>query len=64
MRCLRAWLGAAGTTEGAVFRSVRKSGRHIGARLSDRLVCELVKSYAAQIGLDASKFGAHSLGAS
>jgi hypothetical protein len=46
VKCLQAWLDATGITEGAVFRSVRQGGRHVGARLSDRSVCALVESYA------------------
>jgi site-specific recombinase XerD len=61
MKALRAWLDAAQITEGAIFRPVRKGGHVRDRRLTAKSVCDLVKSYAASIGLDASNFGAHSL---
>jgi integrase len=61
VKALRAWLDAAGITEGPVFRSIRKGGHVTRYRLTSKSVCDLVKSYAARIGLDASTYGAHSL---
>lgn len=61
VRAVRAWLDAAGITEGPVFRPVRKGGKVCDQRLTAKSVCDIVKSYADTVGLDASTFGAHSL---
>jgi integrase len=58
---LLSWLKAAGIGEGAVFRSIRRSGKISAGRLSDRAITNIVKRQALQIGLDARKFSAHSL---
>lgn len=60
---LRAWLEAAGITEGPVFRSVSRSGhiRKGNLRLTNQTVGAIVKRYAEAAGLDAASFGAHSL---
>jgi len=56
------WLEAAGITDGALFRPISRSGNVRGdARLTDKSIAELVKRYAARVGLQASDFGAHSL---
>jgi integrase len=61
VRSVRAWLDAAGVSEGAVFRAVNRHG-HVGAaRLSDRAVALVVQRAAASIGLDAATFAGHSL---
>src|SRR5712692_4494494 len=52
VRALRAWLDAAGITEGAVFRPVRKGGKVLDQRLTAKSVCDLVKAYADHVGLD------------
>jgi site-specific recombinase XerD len=61
VRAVRAWLDAAEITEGPLFRPVRKGGKVRDQRLTAKSVCDLVKHYAADVGLDASTFGAHSL---
>jgi integrase len=61
VKAVKAWLVAAEIAEGAVFRPVAKGGRVGAARLTDKSVCDLVKAYAARVGLDAKDFGAHSL---
>jgi site-specific recombinase XerD len=61
VQALRAWLTAAAITEGPVFRSIRKGGHVTRYRLTSKSVCDLVKGYAAKVGLDASTYGAHSL---
>jgi site-specific recombinase XerD len=61
VRAVRTWLDATGIAEGPVFRSLRKGGRVRDRRLTDNSVCEIVKAYAAKVGLDGSTFGAHSL---
>ena len=61
LKAVKAWLQAAGISEGPLFRPVAKGGR-LGAQwLTDKSVCDLVKAYAARIGLKATDFGAHSL---
>jgi site-specific recombinase XerD len=40
---------------------VAKGGRPGVQRLTDKSVCDLVKAYAARLGLKAADFGAHSL---
>jgi integrase len=61
MKALRAWLDAAGVTEGAIFRQVRKGGCVLPERLSAAAVCDLVKASAGKLGLDPAAYGAHSL---
>jgi integrase len=57
---VRAWLDVAGITDGAVLRSVSQRGQ-VGGRLPDRDVARRVQLAAKRAGLDASRFGAHSL---
>jgi hypothetical protein len=40
---------------------VPKGGRRIGGRLGGRAYYDVIKSGVADIGLDASKFGSHSM---
>jgi site-specific recombinase XerD len=63
VEAVMAWLGAAGITEGAVFRRVwNKRHQRVGAdRLEPRNVAAIVKAGAARLGLDATAFGGHSL---
>jgi site-specific recombinase XerD len=61
VKALRAWLDAAGITEGAVFRPLRKGGKVQNHRLTSKSVCDLVKAYADRVGLDGDAFSAHSL---
>lgn len=71
---LREWLGAAGITEGPLFRPVSRSGnvRSVGSnaevgteprapRLTTQAVADIIKRYAEAAGLDPALFGAHSL---
>ena len=60
-RAIREWLEAAGIESGAVFRPINKSGVVGTARLTDQSVALIVKSHAAQAGLDAKLFAGHSL---
>jgi site-specific recombinase XerD len=46
---------------GAVFRSMSRNSNDWGARLSDRSVAELVKTYASRAGLDPKLYAGHSL---
>jgi site-specific recombinase XerD len=60
---LRAWLDAAGISEGAIFRRIfnKCSQRMADRRLAPRNVAAIVKQGAARLGFDPSAFGGHSL---
>jgi len=60
---LRAWLDAAGITEGPVFRPVGKGirGPVKPDRLSDKSIADIVKRCCAAAGFDAAAFSGHSL---
>ena len=58
---VRAWIKAAGITDGPLFRPVTRTGKISARRLSARAVAELVKSYASRAGLKAADFSGHSL---
>lgn len=60
VQALEAWLGAAGITEGPIFRSVDRHGR-VGEALSDRSVARIVKKVLGAAGLDETLFAGHSL---
>jgi site-specific recombinase XerD len=57
---LKAWLAAAGTTAGPIFRSVRKGGA-VGGRLPSQTVADIVKAHAERVGLDPALFAGHSM---
>jgi integrase len=61
VKAVKAWLLAAGITEGPLFRPVANGGRLSNQRLIDKIVCDLVKAYASRLGLKEADFGAHSL---
>ena len=56
LRAVKAWLDAAGISEGPLFRPVAKGGRIGASRLTATSVCDLVKAYADHVGLDAKSF--------
>lgn len=58
---LRAWLQAAGITEGSLFRPIRRGGHVQAQRLTDRSVANIVKAHAERVGLDSALFSGHSL---
>jgi len=60
---LKAWLEAAGITEGAIFRRIfnKRSQRVTAARLAARNVASIVKAGAASLGFDPAAFAGHSL---
>ncbi|MCM3273049.1 site-specific integrase [Paenibacillus elgii] len=60
IKALQEWLVASGINEGAIFRSINKSGK-LGNRLSDKTVVLLVKKYVELAGLDPSLYASHSL---
>ena len=59
----KAWIDAAGITEGAVFRRIfnKRAQRVTDQRLHGRCIASIVKKGAARLGFDVSAFGAHSL---
>lgn len=61
VRALQDWLGQCGFTEGPLFRPVDRFSRVAAFRLSGSAVAEIVKRYAAAVGLKASDFAGHSL---
>lgn len=65
IRALGEWIAARGSKAGPVFPQLRKNVRHGSALTLDRLagtaVWYALKVAAAGAGLDAAKFGAHSL---
>ena len=61
VRAVRAWLDAAGITEGAVFRAVSRHGGVATSRLSDRTVARVVQRAALAAGMDPARYGGHSL---
>jgi integrase len=61
VRSLQDWLEKSGITEGPLFRPVNRFGKMASIRLSGAAVGEIVKRYAAAVGLDASEFAGHSL---
>jgi len=59
-RALNDWLKASGINEGALFRSIKKGGKIVGA-LSPLDVNRIVKNRLKKAGYDEQHFGAHSL---
>lgn len=60
VRAVRAWLEAAGITEGPVFRAVTRHGK-VGGPLSGRSVARVVKRSARAVGLESAGYAGHSL---
>jgi integrase len=54
-------LDAAAITEGPVFRAVDRHGNVATSALTDQVVAKVLKRHCAVVGLDAERFGAHSL---
>lgn len=61
VRAVDDWLQVSGITNGAVFRSVRRSGAVSERRLSDRDVARVVKRAAARCGVAIELLSGHSL---
>ncbi len=61
IRSLQDWLEKSGITEGPLFRPINRHGMMAHVRLSAAAVGEIVKRYAAAVGLDATEFAGHSL---
>ena len=58
---LEAWLASAGITSGPIFRRVNRHGQVLPGRLEPRAVAIVVQRYADAAGLNAAKYGGHSL---
>jgi integrase len=61
VRSLQDWLEKSSITAGPLFRPIDRFGRMASIRLSGAAVGEIVKRYAAAVGLDATEFAGHSL---
>jgi integrase len=61
VRAIRAWLEAAGITEGPVFRRLYKSERVSEKALTPHSVSTIIKAYAEGAGYDPTEFSGHSL---
>jgi integrase len=61
VRALQAWLELAAMKEGPIFRGVNRHGQIGAGRLTPRVVRLVVRRSAARAGLDAAKYGGHSL---
>jgi site-specific recombinase XerD len=60
VRAYRAWITAAGITEGALFRSFSSRKMGTGA-ITDRAVALVIKKAAERVGIDANVLAGHSL---
>ena len=61
VRSYRAWIAAAGITNGPAFRSVDRHGRVGQGRMNDGSVARLVKRAAQAAGLNPANYAGHSL---
>lgn len=61
VEAVREWVATMNATDGPLFRRLRKNEEVQDARLSDRGVARVVQKYIEAIGLEAAKFGGHSL---
>lgn len=61
VRALLAWLEASGVEAGPLFRGLNRHGQLLPGRLSDRGVARVVQRQAEAAGLDAARYGGHSL---
>jgi integrase len=61
VRAVQAWIGAAGLTEGALFRPLDRFQRVQPTRLSSKAVALVVKRRAKAVGLDPTRYAGHSL---
>ena len=61
VNALRNWLTAAGIADGSLFREVDRHGNVGQSALTGQVVGLVLKKHCAEIGLDVTTFGAHSL---
>jgi integrase len=60
VQALKDWLGTSGVAEGFIFRAI-EGGRVVDGHLSDRTICNIVKSRVGLVGLPAELYSGHSL---
>ena len=61
VRTVQGWMEQAAITTGPLFRSINRHGKIRPGRLSGIDVTRVVKKLAKRAGLDAAKYGGHSL---
>jgi integrase len=61
VEALKAWVSAAGITEGPVFRPINRHRQVGSAALSGISIGQIVQRQAERIGLDPKAYGGHSL---
>jgi len=61
VRTVQGWMEQAAIVTGPLFRSITRHGRLLPGRLSGIDVARVVKKLAKRAGLDATKYGGHSL---
>jgi integrase len=61
VRSLRAWIESVHIESGPVFRSLGRSEWPSATALTGEMVCIMLKSGLARVGIDPAPFGAHSL---
>jgi integrase len=61
VRCLRAWLDAAGIKEGRVFRHLPKGCKVVGDSLTPNSVARIIKRAAERADIDPTRLAGHSL---
>ena len=61
VKSLEQWLACAKINAGPIFRPVTRAGQIGDSQLSAQSIALIIKGYAKQIGLDATKFSGHSL---
>lgn len=60
VNAMRNWLQVSEISSGAVFRPVAKGGRIQDSRLTDQVVCQVLKQFARLVGLNDALVGGHS----
>ncbi|MBL8049554.1 MAG: tyrosine-type recombinase/integrase [Chthonomonas sp.] len=60
VNAMRNWLQVSEISSGAVFRPIAKGGRIQDSRLTDQVVCQVLKQFARLVGLDDALVGGHS----
>jgi integrase len=61
VEAVQSWLAAAEISTGPVFRAVARGGKVSTEPLADDSASQIVKRYAARVGLEAASFASHSL---
>jgi site-specific recombinase XerD len=61
VRLLREWLRVRGDWAGPLFCSLNSQGGIVGERISGQVVCAGVQRLLARLGVDETRYGAHSL---